>query len=272
MSASTIAIVSGANRGIGFGIVQTLVQSYKQPLVLYAASRAGVNLQIKPPSPDIQVKYPKLDVADPASIKSLAQMIEQEHGGCDILINNAGVNLDNRYNPDNVRQTLDINYRGTLHMCQQFIPLMKPNGRIVNISSIGGDLTGYSKSLQDRFRSSSMTLKDLEALAQEYQHSANNSTEQQDGWPPQSYKVSKSCINALTAVLHRENPGLIINACCPGWVSTDMGKMVGKPRKTIEEGARIPVRLATGDIGGVSGRYWGNPSIMDTGYGDVVEW
>ena len=50
---------------------------------------------------------------------------------------------------------------------------------------------------------------------------ADNGTERQHGWPQQAYSVSKACINALTAVLARENPGLIINACCPGWVSTD---------------------------------------------------
>ena len=59
------------------------------------------------------------------------------------------------------------------------------------------------------------------------QDCANNGTERQHGWPQQAYSVSKACINALTAVLARENPGLVINACCPGWVSTDMGKMVG---------------------------------------------
>ena len=58
--------------------------------------------------------------------------------------------------------------------------------------------------------------------------SADAGTERRNGWPAQSsYSVSKACENALTAVLARENPGLTINACCPGWVSTDMGKMVG---------------------------------------------
>ena len=61
-------------------------------------------------------------------------------------------------------------------------------------------------------------------------------------------------MNALTRILARQNPGLIVNACCPGWVKTDMGVMVGRPPKTPEEGAQIPVRLAVGDIGEVSGR------------------
>lgn len=90
-----------------------------------------------------------------------------------------------------------------------------------------------------------MTLRDLEDLMQEYQvlystiflnvtrradhrqECASNETERQHGWPQQAYSVSKACVNALTAVLARENSDLTINACCPGWVSTDMGKMVG---------------------------------------------
>jgi len=88
-----------------------------------------------------------------------------------------------------------------------------------------------------------------------------------------AYKVSKSAQNAFTAVLARENPNVAINACCPGWVSTDMGKMIGgQPPKSPEEGARIPYRLGFKDIGGVSGRYWGNKSISGKGEGQVMTW
>ena len=59
------------------------------------------------------------------------------------------------------------------------------------------------------------------------QESANRGTETQDGWPSRAYGVSKASTNSLTAVLARMNPGVSINSCCPGWVSTDMGRMVG---------------------------------------------
>ena len=84
-------------------------------MVLYAASRKGVNFGIKAASNDMQIKYPKLDITDPASIDSLATTIRKEHGGCDVLINNAGINADDQYSPSNVKLTLDTNYRGTLH-------------------------------------------------------------------------------------------------------------------------------------------------------------
>lgn len=51
----------------------------------------------------------------------------------------------------------------------------------------------------------------------------------------QGYSVSKACVNAITAILARENPGLTINACCPGWVATDMGGIMGKPPKEPSE-------------------------------------
>lgn len=98
----------------------------------------------------------------------------------------------------------------------------------------------------------------------------------------------------MTAVLAREHPGLTINACCPGWVDTDMGNLLGRPPKTlgtwnllmrwqgmqlitieltVADGAKIPIRLGFGDIdGGVTGRYWGNPSVRDKGDGQVQAW
>lgn len=96
------------------------------------------------------------------------------------------------------------------------------------------------------------------------------------GPPERAYSVSKGLVNALTSMLARDNHGLTINACCPGWIATDMGRLVGsgkiQPPKTPEEGAKIPVRLAVGAIGGTTGRYWANESIRGKGEGDVQEW
>ena len=64
----------------------------------------------------MQIKYPKLDIADPASIQSLARAIKNDHAGLDVLINNAGVNLDDEYSPASVKMTLDTDYRGTLNV------------------------------------------------------------------------------------------------------------------------------------------------------------
>ena len=84
--------------------------------MLYATSRKGQDLGFKPTSAKTQLRYPKLDIADPKSIGRLAKTIQQDHENADVLINNAGVNLDLEYSPANVKTTLDTNYRGTLNV------------------------------------------------------------------------------------------------------------------------------------------------------------
>ncbi|KAI4100649.1 MAG: hypothetical protein L6R37_005361 [Teloschistes peruensis] len=114
MASPTIAIVTGANRGIGKAICQVLASTNQEPLVLYAASRKGQDLGLTTTSPKTQLKYPRLDISDRSSIESLANMIQQEHAHVHVLINNAGVNLDQEYSPANVKTTLETNYQGTL--------------------------------------------------------------------------------------------------------------------------------------------------------------
>ena len=160
-----------------------------------------------------------------------------------------------------------------IQMCQTFSPLLRSNGRIVNVSSTGSSLSNYSSELQSRFRDPHMTLAGLEEMMNEYQSAVDSGTEQQKGWPKQAYAASKAAMNAMTATLARENKGLVINSCCPGWVATDMGKMISPtPPKDPLEGARIPIRLGFGDIGEVTGRYWGNNSISGKGDGQVQDW
>ncbi len=118
-----------------------------------------------------------------------------------------------------------------------------------------------------------MALSDLEAMIQEYQHRVQNGAEAEFGWPKSAYSVSKASINALTAILARENPGPLINCCCPGWVDTDMGSVAGsRPPKSPEDGAKIPIRLGFKELGQTTGKYWGNLSVADCGDGQVQEW
>ena len=131
----------------------------------------------------------------------------------------------------------------------------------------------YSKQIQQRFRDPKLNLQDLETMLEEYYACMINGSESENGWPESAYSVSKASTNALTAILARENPGLVINCCCPGWVNTDMGSLGGsRPPKSPEDGAKIPIRLGFKDIGRVTGRYLGNPSVADTGDGQVMDW
>ncbi|KAK3067139.1 hypothetical protein LTR53_016166 [Teratosphaeriaceae sp. CCFEE 6253] len=267
------------NRGIGRAICDSILTKPNiAPLKLFAASRSGDNLGLtSSEGGDRQVLYPKLDITDHASIAAFAGEVKR-HGEVDVLINNAGVNLDNQYGLENARRTLDVNYRGTVEMCRTFIPLLAPNGRIVNLSSVGSLLKPYSAALQARFRHPQNSFADLDALADEFLQTIPARSESSSGFggPGRSYSVSKALLNAATFLLARENPSYLINCCCPGWIATDMGRLVGsrtvQPPKTPEEGARIPVRLALGGLGGVTGRYWANDSIRGKGEGSVQEW
>ena len=103
------------NRGIGEAIAQILAQNHQDPLALYATSRQGVNMAFKTAS-RTQVTYAKLDIADRSSVESFASTIKEKHGVVDVLINNAGVNLDDEYSAKNVKVTLDTNVRSTLQV------------------------------------------------------------------------------------------------------------------------------------------------------------
>lgn len=148
---------------------------------LFAASRRGEDIGLGSDN----IAYTKLDISSSDSIKSFANEVSQE-GSVDVLINNAGVNLDNEYGAENAKRTLDVNYRGTLEvsqtigidlamysdpsqMCKRFIPLLSPNGRIVNISSVGSTLSPYHKRVQERFRNPDMSFAELEQLAQDFE-------------------------------------------------------------------------------------------------------
>lgn len=189
-----------------------------------------------------------------------------------VLINNGGVNLDDNFNTENAKTTLDVNYRGTLNVCETFIPMMSKHGRIVNVSSTGSSLNPFSEEKARQFREMT-SLDELAELMKEYESAVSKGTDADMGFPDhRAYGVSKACINSFTGILAKGHPDMFINCCCPGWVDTDMGNMVGKPGKTPLDGAKIPVRLGFGDVDGVSGRYWANDSVHGKGDGKVQPW
>ena len=159
-------------------------------------------------------------------------------------------------------------------MCQSFLPIIAQSSRIVNVSSVAGHLHNFnSPGLVSSLTSPSLTIPRLTTLIESYLTLLRSGIDPSThGWPRNCYSVTKAATTALTNILARENPDRQINSCCPGWVDTDMGNKVGKPPKTLEEGARIPVRLAVGDTQGVTGAFWENQSGRDTGWGRVSVW
>jgi NAD(P)-dependent dehydrogenase (short-subunit alcohol dehydrogenase family) len=217
-----IAVVTGANRGIGLEICRQLARAGMH-VILTARDEAKGKAAAK----KLGVESHQLDVDSDESVKAFARWIKDTHGRCDVLINNAGVMLDPRGSRvldskiETYRDTLETNLIGPLRMIQAIAPLMKKQGygRIVNMSSGQGQLSDMGV-----------------------------------GTP--AYRVSKTALNALTrttaADLH--GTGILANAMCPGWVRTDMGGS-GAPR-SVEQGADTALWLATLPDNGPTGGYF----------------
>jgi NAD(P)-dependent dehydrogenase (short-subunit alcohol dehydrogenase family) len=210
-----VAIVTGANRGLGLALARVLAQ--RDFTVWLTARDEGQARAASKPLIDAGFSvYPHaLDVTSQNSTDALIRDVRGECGRLDVLLNNAGVSLDTASGPsradlDMVRATLEVNLMGAWRMCKACVPLMLEGrfGRIVNVSSDMGTL----------------------------------STAGPD-YP--AYRVSKAALNMLTASLAAELRGrpILVNACCPGWLRTDMGG----PHAPLsaEEGTDTPIWLAT---------------------------
>ncbi len=220
-----IAIVTGANRGIGLEVVRQLAHRGMTVILGARDLEKGKAAAVALTNESLTVIPRQLDVSEPESIDRLVTQIEAEFGYLDILVNNAGILYDtwqqaNTADLDTVRQALETNTFGPWRMCQAFIPLLRRSqgGRIVNVSSEGGSLASMS------------------------------------GGTP-AYSVSKVALNALTRMLAAElkETGILVNSVCPGWVATDMGGAGGRP---VEQGASGVIWAATLPKNGPTGGFF----------------
>lgn len=284
-SYSRIAAVTGGNKGVGLACVRQIALQYPQssfnngPLLIYLTARNRERgekaLQDVNEHPQLKkakalekdgglsnVQYLQLDIDSQDSIKSFADHIKKEHpDGIDFLINNAGIAMDG-FNADVVKATLHCNYYGTMAATKQLLPHIRDGGRVVNVASLAGLIDSrYSAPIRKRFLDATKT-EQVNELMEEFTTAVQNNTYQAD-WPGAAYKVSKAGVIGMTKTLAKDNAEngsrTLINACCPGYVNTDMTK--GKGAKTPDHGAQTPVLLALGNIGGSNGEFWYNGEI-----------
>jgi len=226
-----VAVVTGANRGIGLEVTRQLAKNKDIHVILTSRNEEeGQKALSELSATQGKVTYHKLDVTDESSIQNLKNHLEHDNGRVDILVNNAGVFLDRHESKqhsvmdvdlDTVRQTLEVNLYGPLRLSQVLIPLMEKNnyGRIVNMSSGLGQISDM-------------------------------------GGEFTAYRFSKVGLNALTRILASETKGqnILVNTMCPGWIKTRMGGPDAPG--SVEEGADTAVWLATLDNGGPTGQYF----------------
>lgn len=214
MNTEKIAVVTGANRGIGFEICRQLAQKGITVVLTARDPAKGEAAKQKLAEFGLNVLFHPLEITKDASAKALAGYLEKEFGRLDILINNAGVFLESWDQPALtadlalVQKTLETDFYGPFRMIQVLAPLLKKSQdpRIVNMSSGMGTLTDM------------------------------------DGNCP-GYRVSKTGLNALTRIFATELKEAKINSMCPGWVRTDMGGE--NAERSVEQGADTAVWLST---------------------------
>lgn len=233
-SEKRIALVTGANRGIGFEIARQLATKQLKVLIGARDPDKGLKARAELRGYGFDVHSVHLDVAAPQSIQATVGRINDEFERLDILVNNAGIKIDSQsgileLNVTIFQNTIEINALGPLLLSQACIPLMKINnyGRIVNISSTLGSFSDMA---------------------------GPNSPYAEVRSP--AYRLSKTILNGMTVMLAAElrDSNILVNSACPGWVRTNLGG--SQAPRSAEQGADTPVWLATLPNGGPTGGFF----------------
>jgi NAD(P)-dependent dehydrogenase (short-subunit alcohol dehydrogenase family) len=226
-----IALITGANKGIGFEIARQLGERGNTVLVGARDQARGKLAAASLASRGITAVPVRIDVTDASSVAEAATLIEQRFGRLDILVNNAGIaggftGVPSEATADDMREVYETNVFGVVSVTTAMLPLLRRSaaGRIVNLSSHVGSLTLGSEPDSPFAR--------LNLIA---------------------YQSSKTALNAITVAYHKELRGtpIKVNAALPGIVATDINNHQGQ--RTPAEGAAIAVRLALLDDAGPSG-------------------
>ncbi|KAK0390343.1 hypothetical protein QR680_019309 [Steinernema hermaphroditum] len=250
-----VFVVTGSNRGIGYAIVKGIAEKVENAVVYMTARKLEEGEKASEEIRKIlgerlksEIKTVQLDITDAESGKRLAEHIQKEHGGFDVLVNNAGFAFKvNATDPASVQAdvTIGINYYGTKLISSILLPLIRPNGRVVNICSMCGQMPGhFSQELIDVLHNPNVSYADVDKFVEDYKELAKGDGRKAAGYPESAYRVSKAAAIALTMIQARElkEKNVTVNGCCPGYVATNMSSYKGP--LTIEEGADTPLYLA----------------------------
>ena len=246
-ASAQVAIVTGANKGVGYHIAAQLVASGLFGTVVLACRDPTRGLRA---AAEVGGEYLPLNVGDPSSAASLAQMVHEKFGRCDLLVNNAAIAFkaaDPTPFNEQTKPTLDVNYRGTVQVTEALLPLLakQPHARIVNVASMAGKLRQLSPSLQRQFASPTLTMDQLHTLVESFEADVRSGAHARNGWGRSNYGLSKLAVIAATKVWSRQHPSISVNAMCPGYCDTDMSSHRGT--RPPAEGAKIAVLLSTMD-------------------------
>lgn len=236
MAKKTVALVTGANRGIGFETARQLATLGMTVLLGARDAQRGADAASKLRNEGLDVESVVLDVNDLGTHESIANLIESRHGKLDVLIQNAGILIDeikdgsflaaSITNLVTIRKTFETNFFNVISLTQILLPFVKKSeaGRIVFVSSLAGSL----------------------ALLSDPAKSSNRK--------PVGYDMSKSALNSFAIHLANElrDTPIKVNVAHPGSVVTEMNKT---GRISVSEGAKTSVQLATLPADGFTGKF-----------------
>lgn len=221
-TATTLALVTGANKGVGFETARQLGQKGLTVLLGARDPARGEEAAATLRREGLEVHFLPLDVTDAASVEAAAATVAERYGKLDVLVNNAGIQIDtlppSQLPSESLQRTFDVNVFGVVRTTQAMLPLLRRSqaARVVNMGSAMGSLTLTSDA--ENMRSGVLQL---------------------------SYAASKAALSAVTVQFANElrSEGIKVNAADPGYVATDLTGQQGF--NSVQDGALPAVRLAT---------------------------
>lgn len=250
-----LVLVTGANKGIGFGIVKSLLSKQDKNYRILLTSRnfdlvkEAVNkLSEQFPNAKDRIYYHQLDVTDPESIEHLGRHIAEAYGKIDVLVNNAGTMVPSKFDYSAFETTFNVNVFGLVNLTESLLEkdLINKNGKIIIIGSTSGNLCRLSNDeIKALFRDPSLDVKGLFEASNKFGDSIKTNTTESEGWVKNIYVVSKIAANTYGKMLGNRkdiiDKGIQAYACCPGWCKTDLAGPDAP--LTVEQGVVTPTYL-----------------------------
>jgi carbonyl reductase 1 len=251
MSAFPLAVVTGANRGLGRAVAEALARGGHRVLL---AGRKKADLAREVARLNAEALYAAplaLDMGDPASIDAAAASLASGPP-IDVLVQNAGIYADDSDRAA-ARRTLAVNLAGPIRLAAALAPRLAEGARVVLVSSGMGELSSLPASWRHEVERAS---SDVELLAVAERFLASVEEHREEGTATLAYRMSKALLNRLARRLAADLAprGVLVNAVCPGWARTDMGGPGAS--RSIEEGASSIVWATALHAGGPTGGFF----------------
>ena len=272
--AGKVVVVTGASRGVGYGIGKELAT--RMPgATIYLTTRqphleqmdANLRCDIGVAADNARFRF--MDLKDKRSIGKFVDIVKRRHNRLDILVNNAAVyhkppaSFNKGDAPIHFREVEEIvktNYLGLKTITEAFIPFMAQGSRIINISSHFAQFKAFnatdenSRRLIEKFKDPELTLSELDNLMKTYVQSIKTGSWCSAGWPDCAYTVTKIAVNVYTRLMQQQfdkgNKKVTINALCPGTMHSKM-RLTKEETISVGDCADISSYLATLHMSGV---------------------